>query len=133
MFSCDPEDARLVFINNTKDSLVIRMMFDRELPNNPTYWNRSREIKVNSLNQKRVSIFNRWEGEFNRALPDTLINIIVTPYYDFEATPQRWDSLLFSDKSYFRKYSLKDLTSRDWTVRFPEDGFDKVGNGALIK
>lgn len=59
-------------------------MFDKELLNKPSQWNRSRGLKINPLSKSRIGIFNKREGEFKRALPDTLLNVVVTPYNDFE-------------------------------------------------
>lgn len=123
LLSCDPEDSRFTFINKTKDSLIVRLMFDKELPNNPNYWNRSREIKVKPMIKTKISIFNKWEGEFKRALPDTLINVIVTKYYNFEINPRCWDSLFINKSYYLKKYSLQDLKNRNWVIEYPNDGF----------
>lgn len=123
MFSCDPMDDRLNIYNTTSDTLVVRMMFDSELPNSPRHWNRSREVTLTPSKEYKIGIFNKWEGEFKRALPDTLINIIVVPYYDFENNPRKWDSIYNSKKYYVKRISLKEMKDQNWLIEYPNDGF----------
>lgn len=123
VISCDPIDDRLSINNTTSDTLVVRMMFDSELPNKPMHWNRSREIKLLPSKENKIGIFNKWEGEFKRALPDTLINIIVVRNYDFDNNQKKWDSIYGSKSYYLKKVSLKDIKSKNWFLEYPNDGF----------
>ena len=124
--SCDPMDDRLVFKNSTEDTLVVRFMFDKELPNNPEHWNRSRNFVITPLEEKKISIFNKWESEFKRALPEKSINVLVTKFYDFETNPQKWDTIYLKENFFNKKYTLEQIKDNDWLINFPNDGF---GNG----
>lgn len=126
-FSCDPEDSRLTLINESKDSLIVRLMFNKELPNNPTNWNRAREMSVSPNSKMKFGIFNKWEGEFKRALPDTILNIIVMKHYDFENHPNKWDSILSINEYHIKKASLSYLKKKNWILKYPED-FKKATN-----
>lgn len=130
--SCDPMDDRLVFKNSTNDKIVVRLMFDKELPNNPEHWNRSRNFTINPFEEKKLSIFNQWEGEFKRALPNKAINVLVTKYYDFETNPNKWDTL-YSKGSYFKsKFTLEEIKTNDWMIIYPNNKFKK-GESYMLK
>lgn len=123
--SCDPMDDRLVFKNSTEDTLVVRFMFNKELPNNPEHWNRSRNFIITPLEEKKISVFNKWEGEFKRALPEESINVLVTKFYDFETNPQKWDTIYLKENFYNKKYTLEQIKDNDWLINYPNDGFKK--------
>ncbi|MFD2907182.1 hypothetical protein ACFSX9_00395 [Flavobacterium ardleyense] len=123
--SCDPMDDRLVFKNSTNDTLVVRLMFDSELPNNPRHWNRSRIFLVAPLEKKKLSIFNKWEGEFERALPEGAINVLVTKYYDFETYPYKWDTIYSNGFILKKKYNLKQIEDNNWKIIYPT-GFKRL-------
>jgi hypothetical protein len=107
-------------------------MFDKELPNNPEHWNRSRNFIIIPSEEKKLSIFNQWEGEFKRALPNKSINILVTKYYDFETNPNKWDTL-YSNGSYFKsKFTLEEIKTNDWMIIYPNDKFKK-GESFMLK
>lgn len=122
---CDPENDKMTFVNSTNDSLVVRFMFDNELPNKSINWNRSREFLVDPLDTISISIFNNWEGEFERALPEKNINVLVTKYYDFDLNPNKWDSIFISSSFFNKKYTLEEFKKKKWIILYPNDGFKK--------
>ncbi len=135
-FSCVPKNDRLELINESNDSLVVRLMFNSELPNNSGHWNRTKKRIIVPNNKQRLTISHRWGGEFERALPDSLLNVIALKYYDFEKDRDKWDSenyidkwdsLFKNNKYYIKRVSLDYLNKRDWTLKYPED-FTKATN-----
>lgn len=100
-------------------------MFNKELPNNPEHWNRSRNFIITPLEEKKISVFNKWEGEFKRALPEESINVLVTKFYDFETNPQKWDTIYLKENFYNKKYTLEQIKDNDWLINYPNDGFKK--------
>ncbi|WP_430614153.1 hypothetical protein [Flavobacterium sp. JP2137] len=139
-FSCDPEDNRLIIRNNTKDSICVRFRFPSEIDYNKEANERSGLREVLPLERISIGIFNRWEGEFERAKPDTLIYVLIMKKSEINSSLLTrnissnssefdnlqyhiWDSLYIRKKYMYKGYSLKDLESLKWKINYPEDGF----------
>jgi hypothetical protein len=97
-------DDRLNIQKNTKDNLIIRMLFDDELPNYPKDSNRANAIEIAPYEKKVIGIFDDWEGQFDRALPNESINIIVMQNFDYYSNQKKWDSLVKE-----KAYNLKNI------------------------
>lgn len=121
IFGCDPVDDRLRFQNNSSKAVIVRMFFDDELPNNSRNPNRSKQVRLNPNEDRRVGIYNKWEGEFIRALPDSLLNIIIIPDYNFEKEPKKWDSIYNIGGYYLKKISLNSIKKQGWLINYPDD------------
>ena len=122
---CDPSDTRLYFENNSTDTIIVTMRFNGEITTEVENWIRAGERKIKPNEKKCFGIFDKWEGEFFRALPDRTINIIVMENYDYHNNPEKWDSLFQSEKYYFKAYSLQDFNRSNWLIKYPNDGFSK--------
>jgi len=118
LISCDPSDSRLSIHNNTSDTIVVRLLFDSELPSNPIS-QRGKHTIILPDEVKSIGIFNRWDGEFKRALPDTLINLVVVENYDLISNPQLWDSLFYLKKYPLKKVSLRQMEQQNWIIEYP--------------
>lgn len=78
-----------------------------------------------------------WEAEFKRYEPDTMITVLIREGHHSTAKwmEQNGDELsIKSSDAYFdtlglysREYSLNYLISHDWLIRYPDDGFNLLG------
>ncbi|WP_413513502.1 hypothetical protein [Myroides odoratus] len=138
--SCDPADNRLKIKNRTSDSILLRLRFQNEIRDNKGFYQRSGIRSVLVFETIEVGIFNQWEGEFERAKPDTLLFVIAMKKSEFDSILLKrgisnnsvefdnmqdiiWDSLYKAQHYKYHEYSLQKLNELNWQITYTNDGF----------
>ncbi len=123
LFSCDPEENRMVFFNNSNVNLNVELLNFKDSLNDRILPSRI----VNSNSKERFVKLSSWESVFDNIQPDSLIQVVI--YKDIlknhEDNKLRNDSLLSIGKYEYRSYSYMELEKRDWEINYPDDGFKK--------
>ncbi|HBK71655.1 MAG TPA: hypothetical protein DDZ39_08390 [Flavobacteriaceae bacterium] len=126
MYSCDPMDNRMVFVNTSSERIFTRMIFVNEDVEGTMIG--LRQIQSNSNNT--LGKLYTWESEFDDA-KDSVLNIVVFKNYKFldnkyeESNNIKSDSLLRVGDYLVKKYTYNELVEINWKIRYPEDGFEK--------
>lgn len=113
-FNCDPIDKRLKIINNSNDSLVAKIVFNNELPNN-NYSNRDDVFLLLPRKINQIVILNSWDESFKEA-KDSKLNIFITKYCPYEDNKRIWDSIYINKRFVRNTYSLDDLKKMNWEI-----------------
>ncbi|MGQ8870604.1 hypothetical protein [Myroides sp. TSA_177.3] len=138
--SCDPADNRLKVKNGTSDSILFRLRFQNEIRDNKGPYQRSGIRSILPYETIEVGIFNQWEGEFERAKPDTLLLVIAMKKSELDSILLKrgiynnsvefdsmqdiiWDSLYKAQHYKYHEYSLQELNELDWQITYTNERF----------
>lgn len=104
LFSCDPQEDRMVIKNNSTDTIL----FEIRKPNR-TVILPSREVQP--MSQEKVIKLSSWESVYDNLKPDSLI-------YVYISKKNNQDSIF-----YCKGYNYNQLNSIGWIISFPDDNF----------
>lgn len=125
LYSCDPEENRMIIYNNSNDDVYVEIINkdDKELIR---YYPLK---KIEPYSNQRITKLFSWESYFDDIKPDSLLTIIVykNKYIKTEKSENvnETDSLLMYGDYEFKSYSYNDLIKMDWVIKYPSDGFSK--------
>lgn len=126
--SCDPMDDRMEFVNNSKSDINIRMFFLNGDEINETMVGLR---KVKSKETQKIGILYKWESEFKKVKPDTLLNVIIYKNYKILDDKHERSSLVKSNSLFrigqyeYKTYTYKQLENKNWKINYPDDVFRK--------
>lgn len=126
IYSCDPMDNRMVFVNASSERVFTRMIFINDDVEGTMIGLR----QIESSKDSRLGKLYTWESEFDNA-KDSVLSVIVFKDYDFlddkyeESNNNKSDSLLRIGDYFMREYTYNELIEKDWKVKYPNDGFKK--------
>lgn len=123
---CDPMDDRLVLINNSTDDIHIDMVFFRDGIETDFFHVRAGNRIISAQDTQRLGMTTFWENEFESGKPDSLLRVIIIPEskLQYPESLQYWQSLIDSGSYFLNSYSYRELQKKEWTIIFPDDGFE---------
>ncbi|WP_353102504.1 hypothetical protein [Myroides odoratus] len=125
--SCDPMDDRMVFNNQSTETVFVRMIFIEDEIKGTMIGLRKMEAKK----ENRLGKLYTWESEFENT-KDSILSIVVFKDYVFlndqyeSSNKIKSDSLLKIGDYEIHQYSYAELKKKNWQVNYPDDGF-KLG------
>lgn len=130
--SCDPMDDRMVFKNNSSETVFTRMIFIENGVKGTMLGLR----KVEAKKESRLGKLYTWESEFEN-VKDSVLNVIVFKNHKFldnkyeGSTKTKSDSLLAHGDYQIKNFTYNELKNKNWQINYPNDGF-KLGEPLII-
>ncbi|OYQ40568.1 hypothetical protein CHX27_13685 [Flavobacterium aurantiibacter] len=117
----------LDFQNVSKNPIKVRLLFKT---NNDTYIDFRDDIYVEDFNQTKIGLFSHLEAYFNEYGPQAQMLVAVMSAEKSQTAVrqtdfiEKKDTVLVGGTYKMRIYSLQEIKRKNYTIKYPTDGFN---------